>query len=105
MQALQAAPRGFFSLRTQLQAVLLAGCLGLLGLSACGTADPEKNVSTNPKYARLLRVLYRNTVPTVSPAALAAELRGPVAPLLLDARTPAEFRVSHLRGARFVNYD
>jgi rhodanese-related sulfurtransferase len=53
----------------------------------------------------LLRTLYRNTVPTISVATLAAELRKPDGPLLLDIRNPAEYRVSHLHGARFVPYD
>ena len=53
----------------------------------------------------MLRMLYRNTVPTVPAATLARELRQPAAPLLLDARTPAEYQVSHLPGARFVNAD
>lgn len=54
----------------------------------------------------MLRTMYHNTVPTVTSATLARELRaGSQAPLLLDIRTPAEFRVSHLRGARLVPYD
>lgn len=39
-------------------------------------------------------------VPVVDDAGLAAELAGPRAPLLLDARTPAEWTVSRLPGAR-----
>lgn len=78
-------------------------CVG--ALNACGQAEPGKAAGPSPNYARLLRTLYRNTVPTVTPAALAAELRRPGQPLLLDSRTPAEFKVSHLRGARFVHFD
>ena len=80
-------------------------CLSLFALSACGHGEAEKAGSTNPGYDRMLRMLYRNTVPTVPSEALARELAQPAAPLLLDARTPAEFGVSHLRGARFVNFD
>lgn len=80
-------------------------CLSLCALSACGQADSDKPSGTSPAYSRLLRTLYRHTVPTVLPAVLARELSRPATPLLLDARTPAEFRVSHLRGARFVNFD
>lgn len=53
----------------------------------------------------MLRLLYKHTVPTVAPAALAGELNRPGAPLLLDARTPAEYAVSHLSGATLVPYD
>ena len=74
-------------------------------MNACGPADTEKTARTSPAYAQLLRALYRHTVSTVPPATLAAELNGPAAPLLLDVRTPAEFQVSHLRGAQFVSYD
>ena len=77
----------------------------LFALSACGQSGAGASVGTNPNYDRLLQALYRNTVPTVKPATLVLELSRPAAPLLLDARTPAEFKVSHLRGARFVNYD
>ncbi|HEX8657433.1 MAG TPA: rhodanese-like domain-containing protein [Hymenobacter sp.] len=79
--------------------------LSLLGLMTCGPADASRRSGPSPNYERLLRRLYRNTVPTVTPAALLRELSRPVPPVLLDARAPAEFKVSHLRGARFVNYD
>jgi len=76
-----------------------------MALSACGHSSQSPATSASPAYARLLRTLYRNTVPTVQPAALAQELQQPAAPQLLDARTPAEYKVSHLAGARFVNFD
>jgi len=79
--------------------------LGCGALAACGPGAADAPCGSSPGYDRLLRVLYRRTVPTVPAATLAHELRQPAAPLLLDARTPAEYRVSHLRGARFVNYD
>lgn len=79
-------------------------CFSLLAVSGCnsGTADEAR---PSPAYGRLLRTLYRHTVPTLPAAALARELRQPAGPLLLDVRTPAEYRVSHLQGARFVAYD
>ena len=46
-------------------------CLGLLTLSACGSGEAEQARSTNPGFDRLLRLLYRNTVPTMLPATLA----------------------------------
>ena len=79
-----------------------------LVLAACGQPGPGAGAAaTGPSaaYARLLQGLYKGTVPLVRPAALAAELRQtPGAVLLLDTRAPAEFAVSHLAGARFVDY-
>ena len=82
-------------------------CLTLssLALGACGQREAGPVTGPSPTYERLLRVLYRHTVPTVPPAALAQELAQPNGPQLLDVRTPAEFQVSHLRGARFVAFD
>jgi adenylyltransferase/sulfurtransferase len=39
---------------------------------------------------------------TVEPAALAAELRGPAAPLLLDVREPHEWEIARIEGARLL---
>lgn len=44
-------------------------------------------------------------VPTTTTAALADRLGGPDAPVVLDARTEAEYAVSHLPGARRVDPD
>ncbi len=44
-------------------------------------------------------------VPLISPDSLAAALATRTPPLLLDVRTPEEFAVSHLRGARRVDSD
>ncbi|TGE20151.1 rhodanese-like domain-containing protein [Hymenobacter elongatus] len=80
-----------------------SGILWLFTLSACGQDAPA---GQSPAYDQLLRTLYRETVPTVQPATLAQELRkSPSTILLLDTRTPAEYGVSHLRGARFVDFD
>jgi len=79
--------------------------ISILCLESCARDDSSQAVGASPTYARMLRALYRNTVPTVAPAALARELSQPTSPLLLDVRTPTEFKVSHLRGARFVDYD
>ena len=86
--------------------VFRAGCgLGLLALAGCGPDAETTPTRPSVLYQQLLRTIYRHTVPTVPAAELAEELRRPKAPLLLDARTPAEFRVSHLAGARFVDFD
>ena len=79
--------------------------LSLLALGACGQREAGIAAGPSPNYERLLQVLYRHTVPTVPPAGLAQELAQPGGPQLLDVRTPAEFQVSHLRGARFVHFD
>ncbi|WP_426062119.1 rhodanese-like domain-containing protein [Hymenobacter sp. B1770] len=80
-------------------------CFSLFALSACGQAEPGNSGVTSPTYDRMLKAVYRNTVPTIKPVELVLEMSKPSSPQLLDARSPAEFKVSHLRGARFVNYD
>jgi rhodanese-related sulfurtransferase len=74
-------------------------------LCACEQRTADEKAGPSRAYAGLLRTLYRNTVPLVSATELAQQLSAPTAPLLLDVRTPAEFRVSHVKGARFVNAD
>ncbi|MBF9140113.1 rhodanese-like domain-containing protein [Hymenobacter properus] len=80
-------------------------CLGMFGLSSCGSGETSRPAGSSSAYDHMLRLLYKHTVPTVAPATLAHELSAPTAPLLLDARTPAEYAVSHLRGAELVPYD
>jgi rhodanese-related sulfurtransferase len=77
----------------------------LLALPACGQ-DTSVSETVSPAYRQMLRTLYRETVPTIQAAALADILRTkPQQLILLDTRTPAEYRVSHLQGARFVDFD
>lgn len=80
-------------------------CLGLFGLSSCGPDEGARAAGSSVAYDQMLRLLYKHTVPTVAPAALAQQLSGPDAPLLLDVRSPAEYGVSHLRGAELLPYD
>lgn len=81
---------------------LFAPPLALLIFSACRQTDGD-NPTT---YDRLLRTLYRNTVPVVRPAQLSRMLaEKPDAVLLLDTRMPVEYNVSHLRNARFVDFN
>jgi rhodanese-related sulfurtransferase len=80
-------------------------CLGLLALTACGPEAGTPPTRPSVLYQQLLRTIYRHTVPTVPAADLARALQQPAPPVLLDVRTPAEFRVSHLAGARFVDFD
>ena len=78
--------------------------LWLVALGACGYGHTDEGRPTTA-YDQLLKTLYRGTVPLVQPAALATTLRDkPGAVILLDTRTPTEYRISHLQGARFVDF-
>ena len=88
-----------------LRAIRFGMALLLLALAGCETPAGKPPAQPALLYRQLLRTLYRGTVPAVSVAELARELRQPHPPLLLDVRTAAEFRVSHLAGARFVEFD
>ncbi|GAA4438292.1 rhodanese-like domain-containing protein [Pontibacter saemangeumensis] len=71
----------------------------LLVLQACGQ-------TTDGAYDVMLKAMYSHTVPLLQPEQLDEQLgRSDKKPLLLDTRTPAEYKVSHLNGARFVAYD
>jgi rhodanese-related sulfurtransferase len=61
---------------------------------------------TSKAYALMLSSMYKNTVPTISQSSLSEKLRAkPEEVVLLDSRAPKEYKVSHLKGARFINYD
>ena len=71
----------------------------LLVLQACAQ-------TTDRAYDVMLKGMYSHTVPLLQPEQLNEQLSNPAkTPLLLDTRTPAEYKVSHLKGARFVAYD
>lgn len=76
-----------------LRGLILAGAV-LLG--ACSSAPSDLGRVRADVAARHPRLRQ------VAPAAIEAAMRRD-APLLLDVRTPAEFAVSHLRGARLVD--
>ena len=76
----------------------LIACLYLamgLSLSACGQKTFDEK----------LQSLYSNTVPLMQPKALAEAKNNDENLYLLDTRTQQEFAVSHLEGARFIDYD
>ena len=75
----------------------LLSLITLLGLLA-GPATAQS--VQNKRYDRLLRLMLNKSVPTVS----VNELQQPGNLLVLDAREPAEFAVSHLAGAVPVGY-
>lgn len=54
----------------------------------------------------MLEGLYQNTVPTIDPLQLKTMLDSLAEkPLLLDTRQPAEYEVSHLAGAKLLDYE
>ncbi len=80
----------------------LGGALLLAGLvAACQGRPADAPPTTNKLYSAMLNGVLHESVPFVS----VARLRQQPAPVLLDTRTPEEFAVSHLRGARWVGYD
>lgn len=90
-------------IRTQ-SLLMLIRHLGLaLLLSGPVSSSRAQDVprTTNPLYTNMLNDLLKQTVPFVSVAELHAE--GPT--VLLDARAPREFAVSHLPGARWVGFE
>ncbi|WP_018478542.1 rhodanese-like domain-containing protein [Pontibacter roseus] len=77
----------------------LSGVLFLcLLLPACGQV-------TDQAYALLLKGLYSHTVPVIPAAKLKPLLEKETHPVLLDTRSEKEYHVSHLTGAKLVNYD
>ncbi|MCJ8166676.1 rhodanese-like domain-containing protein [Pontibacter sp. E15-1] len=71
----------------------------ILVLPACGQ-------TTDKAYDLMLKGMYGDEVSRITPAQLHQQLQDTkVKPLLLDTRTPAEYRVSHLAGARFTAYN
>jgi rhodanese-related sulfurtransferase len=72
-------------------------CLVLLAFAYAACAQGE--------YDKKLKSLYRNTVKTIKPAEVKELLAKNEKVIILDTRAPEEFNVSHLKGARFLNYD
>ena len=58
-----------------------------------------------PDYDKKLSSIYRKTVKTIQPNEVVKSMVNNASVILLDIRTAAEFEVSHLPGARFLNYD
>jgi rhodanese-related sulfurtransferase len=66
-------------------------------LAACGQQYES--------YSELLKSLYKNSVPVINAAELHALQQSDTALIILDAREPNEFKVSHLLGAQHAGYD
>jgi rhodanese-related sulfurtransferase len=58
-----------------------------------------------PDYDKKLNSIYRKTVKIIRPNEVVKSMVNNTSVILLDTRTLAEFDVSHLPGARFLNYD
>lgn len=52
-----------------------------------------------------LKLLYKNTVPQIKAKDVYSKLNQKEKIYLLDSRSSAEYKVSHIAGAQFVNYD
>jgi len=72
-------------------------CLVLLVLTYSAYAQSE--------YDRKLKSLYRNSVKTIKPEDLKELITKGEKIIILDTRSPEEFNLSHLKNARFLNYD
>jgi len=55
-------------------------------------------------YEQKLKSLYKGTVTLIQPESLDSLMAGEDI-VLLDTRSPEEFKVSHLKNAQFVDYD
>lgn len=55
-------------------------------------------------FDKKLNVLYKNTVPQIKTFDVKLKMEAGRQIVLLDTRSPEEYAVSHIPGARFVNY-
>ncbi|HRX01390.1 MAG TPA: rhodanese-like domain-containing protein, partial [Cyclobacteriaceae bacterium] len=56
-------------------------------------------------YDDKLSSLYKNTVPQIKPSVLRSKISEGQHPVILDTRSPEEYKVSHLPNAKFIDYD
>ncbi|MCK5281045.1 MAG: rhodanese-like domain-containing protein [Cyclobacteriaceae bacterium] len=66
-----------------------------LDMARCQTKD----------YKEKLESLYNHTVPLILSKDLAIELENGLPVVLLDIRSADEYEISHLKGARMIDYD
>ena len=62
-------------------------------------------IGISQTYDEKLQSLYEHTVPTLACSELSQMMESGKQILLLDTRTPEEYKVSHLPGAVLVDYD
>jgi rhodanese-related sulfurtransferase len=63
------------------------------------------SVNAQSAYDKKLKSLYRNTVKTIKPNEVTALIAKGEKLVLLDTRAPEEYKISHLKDARFLNYE
>ena len=56
-------------------------------------------------YDKKLAFLYRNTVPTITPAEAQKKITNHEKIVFIDSRAKEEYNVSHIKDATFLNYD
>jgi len=56
-------------------------------------------------YDENIKAMYKNTIPLITPEELSEEMRTDSTIILLDAREPGEYKVSHLEGAELVGFN
>ena len=72
----------------------------MLGFSASLMAQ-----ATDPAYVKKLDKLYKHSVPVIQPDDLHEIVTAGKEFTLLDTRSSAEFEVSHIKDARFIEYN
>lgn len=75
----------------------IIGLIILLGASIQLAAQQD--------YDEKLRSLYKNTVVIITPTEVQQAIEKGEKLLLLDTRSPEEYKVSHLPGARFLDFN
>lgn len=56
-------------------------------------------------YEEKLKSLYRNTVPQIKAKELKKEMENNPNLIILDTRAEAEYKVSHIKNAKFIDYN
>lgn len=72
---------------------ILLSIAAAVHFSACGQSS----------FDQQMKLLYKNTVPLIRPSELKQSPEENL--FILDTRSPEEYRVSHLEGARHVGYE
>jgi rhodanese-related sulfurtransferase len=72
---------------------------------ACYSGLTAQATTTDPAYQKELKRLYKGTVPLIAPNQLAESLKSNPKLVILDTRSPSEYRVSHIQGAQLADYD
>lgn len=80
------------------QIYLAATVSWLFLLQACGQSNAGA-------YDLMLKGMYKNTVPQITPGALKQQLQNDPSVVLLDTRSAAEYKLSYIKGARFTDYN